>query len=36
MEGGEASPTTAGTSTWAEAQISMREPSVKRLPMDVL
>jgi hypothetical protein len=36
MEGGEASPATAGTSTWAEVQISMRERSVKRLPIDVL
>ena len=36
MEGGEASPATAGTSTWAEEQISMRERSVKRLPIDVL
>jgi predicted pyridoxine 5'-phosphate oxidase superfamily flavin-nucleotide-binding protein len=36
VEGGEASPATAGTSTWAEVQISMRDPAVKRLPIDVL
>jgi uncharacterized protein len=36
VEGGEASPATAGTSTWAEVQISMRDPAVKRLPIDAL
>jgi hypothetical protein len=36
VEGGEASPVIAGTSTWAEVQISMRDPAVKHLPIDVL